>query len=95
MTFQARSCRTLASLGWQPEDSSGNSSNDLDVGLTLNHLCLRNPPVENRNTHIHDSLARLSCKALNTKIGGRASPQVERHTSSQFWLKLRYHAQLV
>jgi hypothetical protein len=45
------------------EDSSGNSDNDLDVGLTLNLLCLRNPPVENRNTHIRDSLARLSCKA--------------------------------
>jgi hypothetical protein len=45
------------------EDSSGNSDNDLDVGLTLNLLCLRNPPVENRNTHIRDSLARLSCEA--------------------------------
>jgi hypothetical protein len=76
-------------------DSSGDSDIDLDVGLTLNRLCLRNLPVENRNTHIRDFLARLSCKALNTKIDDRASPQVERHTSSQFWSKLRITTQLV
>jgi hypothetical protein len=56
----------LASLGWRPEDGPGNSSDDLDVGLTLNRLCLRNPPVENRNTHIRDSLARLSCNKPST-----------------------------